>query len=67
MRKVLQALVVWIVVAVLLWLLARALSAVGEDLTSRIASFLDAVNIIVGFLAALWYYFFGPDNFTYRR
>lgn len=59
MRRFLEALVVWLVVAVVLWLLAQLLVTVDTDVTSAIGSFLDRTNVVIGFLAGLWHFFFG--------
>lgn len=64
MRKFLEALVVWIVVAVGLWLLAQLLLAVNADVTTTIGNFLDKTNVVIGFLAALWHFFFGPTHWN---
>lgn len=63
LRKFLEALVVWLVVAVALWLLAQLLAVVNMEVTDSIATFLDRTNVVIGFLCGLWYFFFGPDRF----
>lgn len=62
-RRIIYALVVWFLVAVFLWLLARGFEAVGEDITNRIANFLDKTNVIIGLLCGVYYYFFGYERF----
>lgn len=62
LSRLVRALILWVVVALGLWLLAQLLGAIGSDITDSIASFLDKTNVVIGFLAALWYYFFGTDT-----
>lgn len=61
MWKLLEAIVVWIVVALGLWLLGELLLAVNADVTQSLGSFLVRVDVVVGFLTGLWYFFFGTS------
>lgn len=62
MRKLISALVVWILVSLGMWVLAKLFGAVNSDVTQSIAAFLDTTNIVIGLLAGLWYFFFGPTT-----
>lgn len=62
--KLIKAVALAIVVAIVVWLLAEVLIAVGSPLAVRVAGFLNNVNEIVGLLAGLWYFFFAGEQVT---
>lgn len=59
MRRFLEALAVWLVVAVVLWLVAKALLQFDSSVTQSVGNFLDQTCVIIGLLAGVWHYFFG--------
>lgn len=59
LRKLLESLAVWLIVAVVLWLVAVALLSVQTELTQSVGNFFDKTNVVIGFLAGVWYFFFG--------
>jgi hypothetical protein len=59
LRKLVESLVVWLVVAIVLWLLAELLGIFNLEVTEAIARFLSRTNVIIGFLCGLWHFFFG--------
>lgn len=59
LRKLLESLVIWLVVAVVLWLVAAVLLTIDTDLTQAVGDFLNKTNVVIGFLAGLWHFFFG--------
>lgn len=61
--RIVIAVVVWVVVAIVLELLGQALGT-GEG--SEIGAFLAQNNILLGFLAGVIYYFFGPQDYRLR-
>lgn len=65
LRKLLLALVVWLAVAIGLFLVGTLLLHVAEPTTRAIGGFLKQFAGLIGFLCALVWYFFG-DN-TLRR
>lgn len=62
LRRFFEALVIWLVVAVVVWLLAQLLLAFDLEVAQSIGHFLDRTNVIIGFLAGLWHFFFGPNT-----
>lgn len=67
MRKFIEAIAVFILVALGLWLLAQLFVLFKTEPTRLVAEFLDKTNIVIGLLAAIWHYFFGPDTSNWRR
>ena len=58
-KRLIGAIIVWIVVAIILWLLAALLLTMNTDVTTTIGAFLDRFNVVIGFLVGLWYFFVG--------
>lgn len=59
--KFVVALVVWIVVTILLSLFGGLLVTIDQEVTVKIGQFLKDSSMILGFLSALAYFFFGGD------
>lgn len=60
--RILYAIVVWVVVAIVLWLLGGVLQTIQEPTTHAIGNFLRGSAGLIGFLCAVVWYFFGPSN-----
>lgn len=65
--KALYAVVVWVVVAILLYLFGGLLMAVTEPTTHAIGAFLREHAGLIGFLCGLAYFFFGTRQPGLRR
>lgn len=63
--RILYAIIVWVVAAIVLWLLGGLLLHVTEPTTHAIGGFLKAQAGLIGFLCGLVYFFFGDH--TVRR
>ena len=59
-RKLILAIVVWVVVALVCILLGGLLATMKAAPLTTIGDFLDTWAWVLGFLAGLWYYFAGP-------
>jgi hypothetical protein len=57
--KALTALAVWIVVTLVLVLLGGLLITVGQQVTTVVGAFLKDNSLLIGFLCAVVYFFFG--------
>jgi hypothetical protein len=60
--RILYAIIVWVVVTIVLWLLGGLLQAVLEPTTRAIGNFLRGSAGLIGFLCAIVWYFFGPGS-----
>lgn len=58
--KLVRALVLWLVVAIVLELVGKALTSGGD--TSGFGGFLRENNVLIGFLCGVVYFFFGDER-----
>lgn len=67
MRRFLSALLVWLLAAVVFWLVGQLFLVFEADVMVAVGNFLDRHNVLLGFLVAVWYYFFGPSDVPTAR
>jgi hypothetical protein len=58
LQRILKAIIVWVVVAVVCWLIGSLITAMALPVLTGIGAFLSGNAGLIGFLCALVYFFF---------
>lgn len=61
-QRILKAIIVWIVVAIVCWLLGSLIAAMALPVLTGIGAFLSSNAGLMGFLVAIVYFFFGTST-----
>lgn len=60
-KRLIESIVLWVIVAILVYLLGSLLLAVDIEITQSIGDFLVDTSALWGFLAGLAHFFFGTS------